>query len=174
MAIASFALIFDAEVSQQLTEYSAAIARAGVKNECELGEGTLPHMTILQFEADGEEDLEMIWQEATSCKAVVELTFAGICLLPGDDNIWLEIPVLKSAAVTEFQRNLLALPAIRDRQILNGTGDSFRPHVTVGLTSELDALPPVGREVLRARDVRARLGLGWSGPNYTFPVPVFS
>lgn len=168
----SFVLMFDTIDSNALEEASSAIARLhGSSAGVMLGPGSLPHLTLLQIDAAPSE-AEQLWSEASSVRnPTVELTFAGLCLLPAPDDseVWVEVPALKSDALDELQHDLMSLPMVQGRRIFNGVGDGFRPHVTLSLLS--DAPQAISIRILSGallrRKVQGHLALGINGENYS-------
>lgn len=167
----SFVLIFSDAVAEDLCSYSKLVG-AETESKFNLDGNFVPHITVLQFEAE-ESEAESIWKELVNSEAPVtlEVIMAGLCFLPSPDNteVWLEVPALKSDMLLELQRSLLLLPNLSGRRILNGCNDVFRPHVTLGLTS---AIPDHGRipmlpgDLLR-RTVSCDLVLATNGPHYS-------
>ena len=97
-----------------------------------------------------------------------------MCFLPAPDNseVWIEVPFLKSEALSQLQDSLLDLDSLAGREILNGCGDSFRPHVTLGYTSEEVVLRVSELDLpgsLLRRKFTARVALADTGPHYSVP-----
>lgn len=96
-----------------------------------LGKRSLPHITVLQLEAD-QSDAGILW--SSIAKVVADYTAAidcaGLCLLPAPDDseTWLEVSVLKSVSLAQLQSDILRAEAVKGREVFNGTGDSFRKH----------------------------------------------
>ena len=167
----SFVLLVSGTEAADLELLSASLSTSD-SNQFRLGDGCLPHLTLLQFAADPSEAAGL-WEEAEGTVRVksMDIVLAGFCILPAPDDseVWMEIPVLNSESLRQAQQDLMGLTAVRDREIFNGTGDNFRPHVTVGLFERIPDTLRLGR--IRGghvrRRVKARLALGVTGSNYS-------
>lgn len=167
----SFVLCLERNDAQDFEELSVALDRE-LGSQMVLGRGAAPHLTILQIEAEVDE-ADRLWAAAVerSLPMSVEMDAAGLCILPTPDSLesWIEVPILKSQALSELQSGLLLSEVIGHRPIFNGVGDEFRPHVTVGLVDGLARSIPeltAPGNILRRR-IAGRLCLGISGEHYS-------
>ncbi|NOD85912.1 MULTISPECIES: hypothetical protein [unclassified Ruegeria] len=174
MSALAFVLAFGDTENKEWISYSE-LSKNSYTSEFALGEDYLPHATIVQFRGSVG-DANMIWKEATSkgLNGTIEVVAAGMCFLPAPDNseVWIEVPFLKSEALSQLQDSLLGLDSLAGREILNGCGDSFRPHVTLGYTSEEAVLRVSGLDLpgsLLRRKFTARVALADTGPHYSVP-----
>lgn len=160
------ALLFDEGQAAAFVDYSARLCR---DRDCDvvLGAGNLPHLTLLQFEAEG--DLEQWRDLGRLATSPLPLALAGLTFVPSrDGHVWLEIQVLKSRVLEACQQRLVA--AVGERPIHNGTGDAFRPHITLGRVRSTRTIGSFQLEdaVVGMKDVRGRLAVGRAGDNYAF------
>lgn len=174
MSALAFVLAFDDVENKQWIDYSR-LSKSAYTSAFALGEDYLPHATVVQFRGSVR-DADSIWNEASSkgLTGTIEVAAAGMCYLPAPDNseVWIEVPFLKNEALSRLQDALLGLESLVGCEILNGCGDSFRPHVTLGYTSEETVLRISELELpgsLLRRKFNARLALADTGPHYSVP-----
>lgn len=174
MSALAFVLAFSDTENKQWIDYSR-LSKNAYASEFALGEDYLPHATVVQFRGSVI-DADSIWKEATSkgLTGTIEVVAAGMCYLPAPDNseVWIEVPFLKNQALSRLQDELLGLESLVGREILNGCGDSFRPHVTLGYTSQESVLRISELDLpgsLLRRKFSARLALADTGPHYSVP-----
>lgn len=172
----NFALLLNEELSMECTRFSKELSEKH-PSKFILGGKSLAHISILQTHCD-EAELDKLWYEASEViDKKYELSLAGLNFLPSSSgDTWVEIQVLKNAAVLKLQQSLLALEVMKNRKIFNGVGDDFRPHITVGLLDNtwiLDGIP-LRIKLLRSKNVAAKLSLGHVGDNYIFTSSIFT
>jgi 2'-5' RNA ligase len=160
------ALVFDDEPSRKFERYSALLAQH-LTFDVVLGPRNLPHLTILQFEGEGEAS---DWRRLSSLMPEpLAISLAGLTFVPAKEgHVWVEIQVLKSAALDACQRALLE--AVGARPTHNGLGDAFRPHITLGRVASSPTIVslPLEDQVVRMKNVRGSLSVGRAGSNYEF------
>jgi 2'-5' RNA ligase len=160
------ALLFEDNSAHQFQIYSALLAKQ-TAFDLKLGPKNLPHLTVLQFEGEG--DVASWRRLAGLAMNPIPLTLAGLTFVPAKEGyIWVEIQVLKSEALEACQRSLLG--AIGGRPTHNGLGDGFRPHITLGRIAHSRKISglPVNGDIVRMKNVTGRLSVGFAGPNYEF------
>lgn len=166
----SFVLVFDDDDAGALTEYSQSTVDKS-RAATFLDDKSLPHITLVQFSGEPN-DAERVWGEWVELGqgAEIDISLAGVCLLPAPDDseCWIEIPILKSDPLQKLQNQILQLGLIGQRTIFNGTGDNYRPHVTIGLVKPSPSaynVPQLPGRLLRMR-TSVRVALGVSGKHY--------
>lgn len=147
----NIALLLDDGTAKEIIEYYSSV-REGFNVEYGLDVSSRPHITVLKVESDEEIDISGISFEGG-------VTLSGVTLLPSRQNgLWVEIAVLKSKALAELQENLLEL--VGGCEIKSGTGDRFRPHITLCRTKDTNcSIEKLGPDLLRRKDVPVRLAL---------------
>lgn len=164
----NFGLLFDEEHNRVFTEYSRSMT-SDLKTDFTLGDKSLPHLTVLQYESE-ERDLMPMWDQlSVLLTKPLLLDLAGLTLLPSKDgHVWVEISVLKKENLALLQARALSI--IGDRKVHSGVRDSYRPHITIARVLDCCKFPPVYLDdlVIRRRNVVGRLSLGLSGPNYQY------
>jgi len=151
-----------------LEKYSAELDRL-YSSRFVLGRDSIPHVTLVQ--AQTEMEPQKFWEMfAARGKQAVKLTMAGICVLPTEgEDIWLEVPVLRSQNLEMLHKQAVDLAEQVGARILSGVGDAYRPHVTVGLINRTSLQQIFSTPVnpLRTDGVKCVPYLALSGPNYT-------
>ena len=178
MTTLAFVLIFDENNNSDLINYSEEISKS-YNSVFTLGEGFIPHATLVQFR-HSDLDATKVWREAyeKGIPREIEVIGAGICFLPAPENseTWLEIPLLKSSVLDRLQRDTLHMDWISRSEILNGTKDAFRPHITLGLNDKPSILDiqnvSLPGNLLRRKFI-ARVALAETGPYYSVPKIIF-
>jgi 2'-5' RNA ligase len=166
----SFALVCSDRDNELFTKYSQDLL-SGLSPVSILSDVSIPHLTIAQFEGS-EDELASIWNAWKSCSTETQISvkLAGLCILPSPDDseCWIEVPALKSDDLQNVQKKILSLDMIKGRRVFNGTGDNYRPHLTLGLlrpfASRFETTHLPG-SLLRA-EISMKIALGISGENY--------
>ena len=166
MTILNLALTFPQLHAEAFLNFSQYL-NSTMTSDFVLSEDSIPHLTILQFDAHPQ---ELPWSAlAKLLKCPLPLSLAGLLFLPSKEgHLWIEISVLKSAALSELQREATSI--VGDRRIHSGVGDHFRPHITVARATNTRTIPAmkIDDEVVRRKDVVGNLTLGISGSNFQF------
>jgi 2'-5' RNA ligase len=170
----NFALLLPDEIATECVRLSHEIAST-YKSLVELGPRSLAHITVLQTHCE-ESEIDHLWQRAVGVMhKSYQVTFAGLTLLPSNEGqCWLEIQVLKTGALLEIQDALLGIAAADGREVFNGTGDNYRPHVTVGLlpNNHISAGMPIPLPLLRETKIPTVPSLGLVGDNFIYLEPI--
>ena len=169
----NLAFLFDGDVKEALIAWSRRLAAQG-PTDYRLGAGSLPHVTLLQF--DGEErELAALWK---ALQAVfpegARVAFEGLRLVPDKTGAtWIEVAVMHTRSLEAMQRR--ALEIIGERPLHNTVGELYRPHATlVRMTSlELRLHAVLEPDLLLRQRVSVRPALGRSGPRYQFARVLF-
>lgn len=164
--IYNFALCFAQPVHAVLVRYSESVAAAGVADFA-LGANSIPHLTIVQFEAERDAIEYVVPRLCALVREPVPLQLMGLTFLPTrDGHLWIEINVLKSETLVWLQR--AAIELLGDATIHSGIGNAYRPHVTVARLLEQKTVPPIriAYEIVRHTDVVGHAAVGVSGPQY--------
>jgi len=172
--IYNFGLLFEHDHNDAFTNYSADLNKI-LSSDFQLGDRSLPHLTVLQFEAE-RETLPSLWDNIKSIGgSPVPLGLAGLTFLPSKEgHLWIEIAVLKSKRLQELQD--VVVSRVAGAKIHSGTNDSFRPHITLARalnTRNLQGIV-INESVVRRKDVVGQISLGLSGENYQYEEVMFS
>ncbi len=175
--IISAVLLLNAADSESLTDASQRIA-ARTKSLIVLGESSLPHITIAQFEVD--EDLTgELWEAVRPFQTyVTSVVTAGLSFVPArtSQQLWVELQILKSPLLIELQDAVAASSFCQTHTIKSSTADKYRPHCTLGLL-ERQVLPEADLEefsVFNREYNELQLVVGLNGDNFTFTKVKFS
>ena len=157
-------LSFNETTSQKLTQYGVEVCSAGNSSYL-LGERSLPHVSILQF--DSEIEPNEIKNVFSSLSRKCALDLGGLTYLPSPGlhkDVWVEITIFRSAELAELQNGAIA--ALPNAKPLNGTGRMFRPHITVAHFSDAPRnLPALPSGILRG-SLKSELVLGISDEQF--------
>jgi 2'-5' RNA ligase len=149
-----------------ITQLSADLADK-FPSQVAISSTALPHLTVVQWAGASQQSLRDKLL-TLSDGSIGEVTLAGLTVVPGPENDnWIEIPVLSSRWLRDLQASALELT--RDLgTVVNGVGDRYRPHVTVGLTfAEQVSFPKLSADFLRNSSREWSLRIGISGENYS-------
>lgn len=162
----NFALCFEAAVQESFIRYSEHVVGSGMA-DFTLGSGSLPHLTLLQFELDSDDTAYIAQQIRRLAKEPIQLQLMGLTLLPTKDgHLWIEVSVLKSDVLLSLQR--AALGVVGDATVHSGVGDAYRPHITVARLLKQEVAPrvSVAYDIVRRSNVIGHAVVGMSGPQY--------
>lgn len=171
--IFNLSLIPEPEFSARLMDYSQKL-QSILNGEYFLGPESLPHVTLLQFEA-AENKAKDLWRlvEHLSEK-VSHLDYRGLSIEKwGDlDCLWLRV-ARKSELMRLQDKAIKLLPP--QMKFLNGIGEEYEPHSTLAAWKALSYLPtiPLDPALFGASRVGVQLTLGKSGPTYQFARKLF-
>lgn len=172
--IYNFGLLFEHDHNNAFVNYSEDLNKS-LPSDFRLGFKSLPHLTVLQFEAE-RDSLIGLWENIKSIGgSPVPLSLSGLTFLPSKEgHLWIEIAVLKSKRLQELQD--LVVSHVGNVKIHSGTNDSFRPHITLARALNTRHLQGVviNESVVRRKDVVGQISLGLSGENYQYEEVVFS
>lgn len=173
--IFNFGLLFEEDHNLTFIKYSQLVNnKINNKSDFCLSDNSLPHLTILQFEADTS-ILNEFWNAINQFDLkLVKLELAGLTFLPSKDgHIWLEISVLKSNELIRLQEAACSL--VGNSKIHSGTGNSYRPHITIARALDRQEMPPlmIDNNVVRRKGVIGSVSVGISGPNYQYVNSLF-
>lgn len=151
---------------------ASRILSSRVSSLIRLGESELPHITLVQFPAELEQT-QALWQSISGLTArIVELQPTTLAAIPDNANdvTWLELQFEKSAAIRELQRSILESEFGQSHQAINGVGEAFRPHVTLGLVQGNGVAEDVFDNLPSFEQIFTglKVAVGVNGPNYTF------
>ena len=158
----NIALLFSRDLELSIIEFAAMLV-AGHDASHVPAPNAQPHLTLLQFELDEGNFHKMRNRCLSSLPNVVEIDFSGLTFLPSSKGgMWVEISVIRTNALVEVQQRCLEV--LGHIEVLNKTGEKYRPHVTLGRFKEYK-IPPISLDyaLLRTRGVQARPGFGLSG-----------
>src|SRR5690242_826686 len=121
--IYNFGLLFDYDDNDAFINYSKDLNRT-LPSDFRLGDRSLPHLTVLQFEAE-QYMLPSLWDNIRSIgDSPLPLSLAGLTFLPSKEgHLWIEIAVLKSERLQELQD--IVVSCVAGAKIHSGTNDSF-------------------------------------------------
>ena len=166
--VLNYGLLFEEEHNAAFTNVSETLSGL-YETDFHLSHSSLPHVTVLQFEAD-DAYVPFLWERLQAiAPSEISLDLAGLTFLPAKDgSMWIEISVLKGERIASAQEQALAVAG--GARIINGVGDQYRPHITLVHTVCDDKLQPirVENEVVRRKNVVGKPALGISGENYQF------
>lgn len=187
----------DPESMARCVALSESLAR-GQKARVVLGEGRVPHVTLLHVETNGAGAAEALWREAVaSLPKAMLMSFRALALLRYDrpynapdnaprqsaDNApdgappatmaYLIVPCTK--ALREAEERALSLPFVRGVTVTTGNGERFMPHVTLAIWEGLRGpetltLP---QDTVERDGVVGALALGVIGPNGVYERTLF-
>lgn len=166
--ILNFGLLLEEDFAQELIRISRSFADFKAL-EYELGENSLPHVTILQFKGTMEE-APTYWERLSRLPlpAEIRLHFHGIAVdrFREWDALWARIK--PHSGLREAQR--LALTELGPRDYINGLGDLFEPHATLAAWPSEAQLPalPLPKDMIDRANVRGTYSLGISGPRFQY------
>jgi hypothetical protein len=165
--VATLVAVPPAALAQDFIRLSAAISEL-VQSEVVLGISALPHLTIVQWSTVNSERLMQRVKEMPA--KVDELVLAGLRFLPDHGEIWIEVAVLNATWLRRTQQEAVSA-ANGLGNVVNATGERYRPHITVGLTrkTEISGTIPLPFPALCGASKEWSLAVGTSGPNYTLP-----
>lgn len=144
-----FALIPPPYIQRQLAVLSVSIfGITGLPPV--LRDGAIPHITVVQWQAESYVALQPRVSRFMSV-GIEHLEMAGLRLLPSSrGGVWIDVPILLTDDLRKLQSRVLrgtkdvATPSY-------GTGDRYRPHLTVGYSERLPSrLPDLPADLLRA------------------------
>jgi len=162
----NLALLPTVNLSESIIGFSRNFYRSH-QSEIRLGPDCLPHISIVQFHCPMHKQVQMKDQlkKFTNSNVIVK-TSALSLKLDTEKKCWVEIQVLKNQTLQRLQDELLAL--LSSYQVINGTGDDFRPHITIAKIAEprID-LMDLDTSILK-QEVNCHLGLGICGTNGEF------
>jgi 2'-5' RNA ligase len=172
--IYNFGLLFEHDHNDAFINYSEDLNRA-LPSDFRLGDKSLPHLTVLQFEAE-RDTLRSLWDNIRLIgDSPLPLSLAGLTFLPSKEGpLWVEIAVLKSTRLQELQD--IVVSRVGGAKIHSGTNDSFRPHITLAraLNTRLIERIRIDENVVRRKNVVGQISLGLSGENYQYNEVLFS
>lgn len=160
-------LLLEESFQRKLIEYSQTLLRIQPALYS-LGEGSLPHVTLLQFHGKVE-DSERIWEKLQPFQQIdLKLDFLGLYLERFNHWNVFWVRVRRSRELEHLQAQVLKL--LQRDSVINGVGDRFDPHATLLAWPESPWIPafPIATDVIHQPQIRARLTLGKSGPNYQY------
>lgn len=150
--------------TDELVRLSRAAGEAG--SVFTLGPRALPHLTLVQFEATSDE-AHALWRNVPS-GGQHELTMAGLSFVSDDTDCWIELPALHTSALRALHEAVVDRVEAVGHDIVSGTRDRYRPHVTVGLLRPPIVAPlPLESQVTRATVPGWTAALLAGGPYYT-------
>lgn len=162
-------LVPEARYADKLVWLSSVIASRD-ESRFVLGEASVPHATVVQFETTSEPEKIIRTLEPMRVRRGIELTAAGLALLPTPEgDVWQEVAILKKRMLADLQAEILRILGGEIKAVINGVDDMYRPHFTVGLTKMQAAgyaLSELPHEVLRAADISCTLHVGLTGDSY--------
>ncbi|MFF0373330.1 2'-5' RNA ligase family protein [Actinoplanes missouriensis] len=163
-------LVPDAGVSRALVDLSQEIG-AGREPLMLLGDDAPPHVSVLHADCADDRIPEMVTAAHPYRERSFEVTVIGLLYAvvpPGDYYVpsggyYFGLEVIRRPGLDELHREFLGLgmPA------LGLVGEDFRPHITLGVTTQPPALPPLER--VPAGSLRMTMASGPVGPFGTFP-----
>jgi 2'-5' RNA ligase len=166
-------LLPDARIARSLTELSHAIGH-GAEPLHQLGDNAPPHVSVLHFDVPADRAGEVA---AYAAAHPVTITVKVIGLLyvpvpPGDYYVptggtYFGVEIVRRPDLDALHRQYRDLAASRGIGTLGGVGDDYRPHITLGVTRVVPALPPL--DMLPLGDLEVTLASGPIGPFGTFP-----
>lgn len=171
--IISVVLIPDKSYSNELFALSKTI----VGSEFHLDGNHLPHVTIIQFKAESSELYELKKQIDEINNQISEVFTNGINFVSDLENnlTWAEVLVLKSEVLQELQARVLSLPFAKDHEIKDwGTGNRYRPHITLGVLVGSENKTKVELEnhkKIANSPIKVSLEVGENGEYYSFVKP---
>lgn len=154
-------LTFENEISSGIIDYAKKLYKI-MDSDVILGTNSVPHVTIGQFSIKDSE-AKRIWQRY---KAIIfdlpKITFSGITILPSSSGgAWIEISILKNQSLLKLQDDLIKILSPFGN-LTNGTGDQYRPHVTLAHTTSGNEFYnfPFEYKTLRLKNLSTELGIG--------------
>lgn len=166
--IVNYALLLETAHSAAFVGYSHLITATN-ESDFRLGEESLAHLTIVQFEVSDQDVASVGGRLCELAREPIALELMGLTFLPTKDgHMWVEVQVLKSDRLAVLQRE--ALTIIGNATIHSGVADAYRPHITVARLLNRQQLPSIAveYEVARRKGVRGRAALGVCGPQFQF------
>jgi len=131
---------------------------SNIKNDLAIKNTSLePHVSIVKFESERELSADELNNLILGINPEIEIELAGLNLLPSrQTGYWLEIPVLKTQTLISLQEKLLN--KLNDYNILNSTGDRFRPHITLAKVKNGDInLKNLNYSLLRKKQIKTKI-----------------
>ena len=134
MPIYNFALLFDNDFANSLVGYANVISKS-FDAFFSLQKDT--HVTVVKFGTKKPLSEVTLSKLKKLSKKPLKVNFSGLALVPSHkEGVWVEVSILRSAALIDLQRKVLAL--IKGATILSSIEDRFRPHVTIALIKNKD------------------------------------
>jgi len=156
----NFALIFDKEVSDSLIKTSQKIANSNNSNYI-LSKQSIPHISVAQVDVK-EDKVNELLDFNKDFKCIVKT--CGLNIRQTDKNkTWLEISVLKNKKLKNLQSDVLEV--IGNKKVINGVGDNYRPHITLGLLQNNTFNLDFQNELFVDKEITSYLKVGYVGEN---------
>jgi len=176
-SVVSVVLLPNPADSAQLVDCSQLIHER-TNSLIRLSDQFLPHISVAQFTAPAEE-AAALWEQVRHLSAhVSELESAGLSFVPDahEDGLWIELGFLRSTAASELQAQIIQSDFARQFKLHNHAGDSWRPHVTVGLVPghSIPALNLAKLTIFKRSFQNLTLAVGINGEYWTFVETRFS
>lgn len=162
-------LLPPADVAAELVQLSGDLAHV-LPSQLVLGAGGVPHLTLVQCDAPAS-TVDRIAERLTASWGPDDfVTAAGLALVPGGGETWLEVPVLRSSRLSALHDASVKAVLSAGHAVVSGAGDSYRPHVTVGyVEGTAGALPSVPEALVRGRTNGWTLRAAELGPHFSVP-----
>lgn len=172
--IISVVLMPDKQIFKDFFELSKSIKNS----EFYLDSGHYPHITIAQFKASSAELLEFNRQAKELKSTPTKVKTCGLNYVSDSDNniVWVEVLIQKSMALQKLQAQVLELPFARSHEFKDwGTGDNYRPHITLGVIKGAENIEQAAALSATHKDLsksfKVTLETGNNGEYYSFVKP---
>lgn len=170
-------------LSARMVAYAASLVE-GLSVRMLVGEGALPHLTLLHLETEATpHDLFAAAKNALPATCSFDVSALGLLRYDAPYNAepagpgtmaWLMVPC--APALRAAEQAAVALPAFRDIPITTGNGDAFQPHLTIAMWDDHRApasfAPPA--DLIPLAGIVGTLALGVIGKNGTYERTLFS
>jgi 2'-5' RNA ligase len=108
-------------------------------------QNSLPHVTLMQFQAE-EEQIDLLWRQATAlCKTQynVNLESMGLRNSFRTGHVWVELNIIHEPVLLEMQNNVAIALKASGAELLTPFGQGYHPHLSLARLKQAPSPMPI-------------------------------